>query len=122
MGDFNDYSDSPSLRILYAHGFVNVTAKAEGRHGAKGTYRYRGGWGSIDHILVSENLRSNVSHCLIHDAPFLLEEDTKYGGVKPRRIIMVCVITMGLATIYPWYSEWVMKDRSISFLSEISLQ
>ncbi|WP_444544301.1 endonuclease/exonuclease/phosphatase family protein, partial [Prevotella scopos] len=32
-----------------------------------------------------ENLRSWVIDCRINDAPFLLEEDTKYGGVKPRR-------------------------------------
>lgn len=28
---------------------------------------------------------SKVQECLIHDEPFLLEPDTKYGGVKPRR-------------------------------------
>ena len=34
---------------------------------------------------LSVNLRSWVTDCRINDAPFLLEEDTKYGGVKPRR-------------------------------------
>lgn len=110
MGDFNDYSDSPSLRFMYAHGFVNVTANAKGRHGAKGTYRYRGGWGSIDHILVSENLRSNVSHCHIHDAPFLLEEDAKYGGMKPRRNYNGMRYNNGFSDHLPLVLRMVMKE------------
>ena len=85
MGDFNDYADSPSLQLAYEHGLINVSAEAHGCNGAKGTYRYHGEWGSLDQILVSENLRSWVIDCRINDARFLLEEDTKYGGVKPRR-------------------------------------
>ena len=85
MGDFNDYADSPSLQLAYEHGLINVSAEAHGCNGAKGTYRYHGVWGSLDQILVSENLRSWVIDCRINDARFLLEEDTKYGGVKPRR-------------------------------------
>lgn len=85
MGDFNDYADSPSLQLAYEHGLINVSAEAHGCNGAKGTYRYHGAWGSLDQILVSENLRSWVIDCRINDARFLLEEDTKYGGVKPRR-------------------------------------
>ncbi len=85
MGDFNDYADSPSLQFAYEHGLFNVATGAHGRNGAKGTYRYHGEWGSLDQILVSENLRSWVKDCRINDAPFLLEKDTKYGGVKPRR-------------------------------------
>ena len=85
MGDFNDYADSPSIQLAYEHGLFNVAMGAHGRNGAKGTYRYHGAWGSLDQILVSENLRSWVKDCRINDAPFLLEKDTKYGGVKPRR-------------------------------------
>ena len=85
MGDFNDYAYSPSLQLAYEHGLFNVATGAHGRNGAKGTYRYHGEWGSLDQILVSENLRSWVKDCRINDAPFLLEKDTKYGGVKPRR-------------------------------------
>ena len=85
MGDFNDYADSPSLQRAYEHGLINISAGVHGRNGAKGTYCYHGAWGSLDQILVSENLRSWVIDCRINDARFLLEEDTKYGGVKPRR-------------------------------------
>lgn len=86
MGDFNDYSSSPSLQYLCGdNGMVDVSAKASGGNGAKGTYRYQGEWGSLDHILLSDLLTVHADSCFIMDAPFLLEDDDKYGGVKPRR-------------------------------------
>ena len=84
-GDFNDYADSPSLQYLEANSLHNVTRNAQGCHGAKGTYRYDGVWQSIDHVLVSPALRDSVTQAFVNDAPFLLEEDKKYGGVKPFR-------------------------------------
>ena len=84
-GDFNDYADSPSLQFLEANGLHNVTQEARGEHGAQGTYRYEGRWESIDHVLVSRSLRPAVDSTYINDTPFLLEEDKKYGGVKPFR-------------------------------------
>ena len=69
MGDFNDYADSPSLLLAYEHGLFNVSAGVQGRNGAKGTYRYHGEWGSLDQMLVSDNLRPWVAGCRINDAP-----------------------------------------------------
>ena len=84
-GDFNDYANSASVRMLCGKRLKDISAEATGRNGAKGTYRYQGEWGSLDHILVSESLARNVVHCYVNDAPFLVEPDAKYGGVKPRR-------------------------------------
>ena len=84
-GDFNDYADSSSLQYLEEHGLHNVTKDVVGTHGAKGTYRYKGRWQSIDHVLVSTVLCDSVAQTFVHDAPFLLEEDKKYGGFKPFR-------------------------------------
>ena len=84
-GDFNDGATDPALRFLEGNGLHNVTAKATGSHGAKATYRYQGVWQSIDHVFVSTVLLNSVEQSFIHDAPFLLEEDKKYGGVKPLR-------------------------------------
>lgn len=84
-GDFNDYANSASVRMLCGKRLKDISAEATGRNGAKGTYRYQGEWGSLDHILVSESLARNVVHCYINDAPFLVEPDEKYGGLKPRR-------------------------------------
>ena len=84
-GDFNDDTASPALQYLSAKGLHNITAEAQGTHGARATYRYEGLWQSIDHVLVSPMLLAHVKQALINDAPFLLEEDKKYGGVKPLR-------------------------------------
>ena len=84
-GDFNDYADSPSLLCLEENGFHNVSREAVGTHGAQGTYRYEGEWESIDHVLVSSPLLTSIAQVYVNDAPFLLEEDKKYGGVKPLR-------------------------------------
>jgi len=84
-GDFNDEATDPALRFLEDNGLHYVTAKATGSHGAKATYRYQGLWQSIDHVFVSGVLLDSVERSFINDAPFLLEEDKKYGGVKPLR-------------------------------------
>lgn len=85
VGDFNDEATDPALRFLENNDLHNVTAKAIGSHGAKATYRYQGLWQSIDHVFVSGVLLDSVERSFINDAPFLLEEDKKYGGVKPLR-------------------------------------
>lgn len=84
-GDFNDEADDPSLEVYEGWGLHNLTRDARGTHGAKGTYRYQGRWSSIDHVLASRAMSERVDAVYVHDAPFLLEEDTKYGGVKPFR-------------------------------------
>lgn len=84
-GDFNDYSGDDALQTLCAHGLTEVSFGATGRHGAKGTYRWRGRWDSLDHIFCCSKLAAHLLECRVNDAPFLLEEDSKYGGVKPRR-------------------------------------
>ena len=84
-GDFNDEATDPALRYLESNSLHNVTAGVEGSHGAKATYRYQGFWQSIDHVFVSTVLVDFVDKTFINDAPFLLEEDKKYGGVKPLR-------------------------------------
>lgn len=83
MGDFNDYTNNLSLQCIYAHGMTDVSAQATGRNGAKATYRYKGEWGSLDHILMSNNLCAKVQTCYINDQRFFVEEDKKYGGIRP---------------------------------------
>ena len=84
-GDFNDDADSKALQQLSRAPLTNLTRCANGTHGARGSYRYKGRWQSIDHILASPPLAQKVDTTYVADPPFLLEEDTKYGGVKPRR-------------------------------------
>ncbi|MGN0221169.1 MAG: endonuclease/exonuclease/phosphatase family protein [Prevotella sp.] len=85
MGDFNENADEASLRFLQQQQLHAVTFQAVGSHGAQGSYRFRGRWERIDHILVSTSLLPKVRQTFIVDAPFMLEPDEKYGGVRPVR-------------------------------------
>ena len=84
-GDFNDYQGNDALVLLQRHALTDVSQQAVGRNGAKATYKYRGKWGSLDHVFVSNGLFTLFSACRIHDESFLIEEDERYGGVQPRR-------------------------------------
>lgn len=84
-GDFNDYSGSRNLKRIAEHGMTDVSASARGRNGAKGTYRFHGEWGSLDHFLLSREWVEAMQECFIMDAPFLLTRDEKYGGMQPKR-------------------------------------
>jgi endonuclease/exonuclease/phosphatase family metal-dependent hydrolase len=110
-GDFNDYADSPSLQFLEDNGLHNITRNAKGSHGAEGTYRYEGRWQSIDHVLVSAVLRDFVMQTYVNDAPFLLQEDKKYGGVKPLRTFIGLRYQRGFSDHLPLvvrfqFSKW----------------
>ena len=74
-----------SIQYLISCGLADVSASAKGTHGAKGTYKYRGEWGSLDHVLCSEALVPLFRSCTIADFPFLLTDDEVYGGLQPLR-------------------------------------
>lgn len=84
-GDFNEYTGDANLSIVAGSGLADLSEKAKGRNGAGGTYKYRGLWGSLDHIFASPALCGRLVDCYVFDASFLLCEDKKYGGVQPRR-------------------------------------
>lgn len=84
-GDFNDGPDSPVLQQICQHSIRNLTKEAKGQNGVRGTYRYKGEWESIDHILASPNIYNKVESARIHAPKFLLEDEKLYGGYRPRR-------------------------------------
>lgn len=84
-GDFNDDADSPVLQQIYEHGVCNLTKGASAPKDIYGTYRYKGEWESIDHILGSPYIYNKVELAMIHAPQFLLEEEKRYGGKKPFR-------------------------------------
>lgn len=105
MGDFNDYASSASLAYLADHGLVDVTAGA-GTREIGGTYRYKGEWGSLDHILVSAALQPCFCASRIGSHPDLLEPDKKYGGVKPRRFFLGPVSRNGFSDHLPLIADF----------------
>lgn len=84
-GDFNDGADGYSLQLYYKHRLRNLTKDAKGENGILGTYKYKGEWESIDHILGSSSIYNKVCTSLIHSPMFLLEEETQFCGYRPRR-------------------------------------
>ena len=84
-GDFNDPSGSPSLKRIEGCGLIDVSRHAHGSNGVRGTYRYQGAWNMIDHILMSPSLQALTDTVFIHAPLFLLEEEKRYGGYRPRR-------------------------------------
>lgn len=105
MGDFNDYPENRSIREALAAEDAYPTqssysadklyhllaGNARGRHDY-GSYRYRGEWGFLDHMIVTGNLLQASSNLYtvpgqadVYRAKFLLEPDTRYGGDYPHR-------------------------------------
>ena len=84
-GDFNDEADGPVIQHICRHRLRNLTKEARGLNGVSGTYRYKGQWGSIDHVLGSRSIYKKVDTAYVHAPKFLLEEEKLYGGYRPRR-------------------------------------
>ena len=84
-GDFNDGDESLTLHQIERHDIRNLTKEASAPKGVHGTYRYKGQWESIDHILGSPSISNKVGAAFIHAPEFLLEEEKRYGGYRPRR-------------------------------------
>ena len=121
VGDFNDEADCPALQYLERQGLHNITAEAKGRRHPKhrvdevqGTYRYQGFWQSIDHVFVSGVLLDFVQQTYVNDAPFLLEEDKKYGGVKPLRTFNGYRYQRGFSDHLPLVVRFRFPDKSSS--------
>jgi len=105
MGDFNEEISGKALRdvlkvkippegafIPETHILYDISENAQAARGIRGTYKYRGEWERLDHILVSGILlhpharfHTGPETCRIPDLPFLVEEDETNGGVRPRR-------------------------------------
>ena len=84
-GDFNDGDESLIIKQIEQHDIRNLTKEASAPKGVHGTYRYKGQWESIDHILGSPSISNKVCAAFIHAPEFLLEEEKRYGGYRPRR-------------------------------------
>lgn len=113
-GDFNDYSESPALQMLCdGSRLVEVSRDATGRHGAEATYRWRGEWRSLDHILCSQTVAKCSVACYIGDLPFLLEEDERYGGFHPWRSFLGPRYQGGYSDHLPLVFRFHLNDNSV---------
>ncbi len=109
-GDFNDYAGDSALVRIARHDMIEVSHDAGGRHGAKGTYKYKGRWGSLDHIFVSRPLYDRLVECRIHDEEFLLEDDEHYGGKQPHRTYVGMRYHDGYSDHLPLVARFRLSD------------
>lgn len=106
MGDFNDYPENRSLdEVLPTDAGELLVNLMEGLAETKrGSYNYRGDWGFLDQILVSNHLTNEELPYVLRDQtqPFftdsMLYVHPKYGDTKPSR-------TYGGDNYYGGYSD-----------------
>ena len=110
-GDFNDYSGDSALAILHQHGMTEVSLGAKGRHGAEGTYCYRGTWGSLDHVFASRRLSAACQGVQVFDAPYLLTYDDRYNQYKPNRNYLGPAYHNGYSDHLPLVARFSIEDR-----------
>ena len=85
-GDLNTTPSNDEIMPFIRAGFVNLLFAAEKR--GEGTYKYRGVWQILDHIIVSGSMSDgrsvfSVESAGIHSPGFLLIDDEVYPGSKP---------------------------------------
>ena len=109
MGDFNDYSAAKSLRRLSAAGLVEISAPGylTASPDVRGTYRYQGVWGSLDHIFISSSILPFFSRSRVSAPSELLEPDTRYGGMKPFRYMRGPIYNGGYSDHLPLVADFI---------------
>lgn len=128
MGDMNDEATDPSLRTglgvaVPPEGDVPVRPDAlyvlshrlHEPGGVRGTYKYRGEWNQLDHLVVSGALldatsrfHTGADRCRIAVLDFLVRPDRTYGGVAPSRIYLGSYYNGGVSDHLPLFTDFEM--------------
>jgi hypothetical protein len=87
-GDLNCTPLDDDIKSFNGSGFVNLFSASGNGKSREGTYKYRGVWQILDHIIVSKSMMEGISdfsveESMIHSAGFLLINDVVYPGLKP---------------------------------------
>jgi len=102
MGDFNDEPDNESLHTILRAGHPGTTANPTGlvnlmypKLHHEGSHKFRDHWGLLDQFIVSgslingrNNLRIDPISVTFYKPDFLMKEDLKYLGIKPKRTFL----------------------------------
>ncbi len=100
MGDFNA---APRDRIFDVLAGLTDLAPRQ-RRPKEGSYRFRGLWSWIDHVMVSPPLRDKASTLHTYTAPWLQEDDSN-GGWHPRRTFTGPAYHGGVSDHVPIYAD-----------------
>lgn len=125
MGDLNGKADRPAQQkvlgsrsseskkiepfVLYNTGYYLLK-------GNRGSYKYKGNWQTIDHIMVTGTLLDRKGRCVagkrlqVFAPSFLLEEDKAYFGFKPFRTYLGPRYNGGYSDHLPVYLDFQVND------------
>lgn len=122
MGDFNDYPTNQSVaKVLNAlppparpePGKLYHLLAQKAKSPDFGSYKYRGEWGLLDHLIVSgtllhpqESLFGSEATADVVRLPFLLTKDEKYGGMQPFRTYNGMTYQGGYSDHLPIYADF----------------
>lgn len=132
MGDFNDSPADRSIRhvlqaaapprspeALQPRALYHLLARRTARHAKpwqhhiRGSYKYRGRWQLLDHIIVSglllspgAPLHTSEDMAGIATHPFLLTDDPKHGGLQPWRTYQGPRYLGGYSDHLPVYADF----------------
>lgn len=123
MGDFNDYPDNKSITDdLGAKAFDGSSGFRPSslynlfynmHRSGKGSHKMQGEWGMLDQMMVSGAFIGRCSSVVPHifEAPFILEPDKKYMGMKPFRSFRGPSFTGGFSDHLPIYTDFYLKKE-----------
>lgn len=96
-GDFNDNSQSASIKRLCMSGHIQeILPKNESC-----SYKYQGKWELIDHVFIAGSWSPKSCWAEIFKPAYLLEEDKKYTGLKPFRTYIGYTYNGGISDHLP---------------------
>jgi predicted extracellular nuclease len=107
MGDFNDTPKDISVKDILCNKSdlknlaMNLYKKREG------TYKYKAYWDLFDQIIVSKSVKSSSMHICM--SSFILEQDHKYGGFKPKRTYNGMRYNEGFSDHLPVYIDLFLQ-------------
>ncbi|MCH5175275.1 MAG: endonuclease [Prevotellaceae bacterium] len=106
MGDFNAETKSSQIKMLTSDGILKDHAAP--LH--PGTYKYKGDWSTIDHILThTTTLLPQYANILT--LPFLIEPDETYGGYKPHRTYLGPIYKGGISDHLPIMMRFEIQQK-----------
>lgn len=72
----------------------------------KGSHRYQGHWAYLDQILVKTQATANIINYGVFYAPFLLEDESRFPGQKPKRAFQGPFFGSGFSDHLPIFLDW----------------
>lgn len=116
MGDFNaGVGDEVFRKVFFPYFRERGIASPHGSD-AKGSYRYRGIWETIDHILVSPALADGGKPFHADDGclsivafHFMCEQENTYGGIRPFRTYQGPLYKGGYSDHFPVTLDFVWR-------------